>query len=82
MNRPTNPTNGTQAQFNNNQPRRLQNTNIGGQARPQSDTNQFHNTFDLINGGTDPFNRMESIEHPPQQDTQFSTSLFSGISFP
>ncbi|CAG8774300.1 42741_t:CDS:2 [Gigaspora margarita] len=75
-------TNGTQAQFNNSQPQRLQNTNIGGQPRPQSNTNQFNNTFDLVNGSTDPFNRMQSIEHTPQQDIQFSTSLFSGLSFP
>ncbi|CAG8501563.1 36528_t:CDS:2 [Gigaspora margarita] len=78
-------TNHTQAQINNGQPRRLQNINIVGQLpRPQNNANQINNTIinqqhnDLING-TDPFNRMQCSL---QEETQFSTSLFSGISFP
>ncbi|RIB11771.1 hypothetical protein C2G38_2249946 [Gigaspora rosea] len=83
MDRSTNQAAGTQPQFNNVQPQRLQ--NIGGQLpRPQNNENnadRFDNAFDLVNG-TEPFNRMENIEHPPEQDIQFSTSLFSGQSFP
>ncbi|KAF0501862.1 hypothetical protein F8M41_019931 [Gigaspora margarita] len=78
-------TNHTQAQINNGQPRRLQNINIVGQLpRPRNNANQINNTIinqqynDLINGA-DPFNRMQCSL---QEETQFSTSLFSGISFP
>ncbi|KAF0540714.1 hypothetical protein F8M41_006333 [Gigaspora margarita] len=80
MNRSTNRAIGTQPQFNNGQPQGLQ--NIGGQlSRPQNNANRFDNAFDLVNG-TDPFNRIQSIENPPQQDIQFSTLLFSGLPFP
>ncbi|KAF0512127.1 hypothetical protein F8M41_018060 [Gigaspora margarita] len=74
----------TQPQIYNGQPRRLQNINIVGQLpRSQNNANQINNAFinqkynDLING-TDPFNRMQCSL---QEETQFSTSLFSGISF-
>ncbi|CAG8586041.1 25002_t:CDS:1, partial [Gigaspora margarita] len=74
-----------QPQINNGQPQRL-NINIVQQLpRLQNNENRFSNTFiiqqysDLIYG-TNPFTSMQ-CPCPPQQDTQFSTSLFSGNSF-
>ncbi|KAF0540716.1 hypothetical protein F8M41_006335 [Gigaspora margarita] len=56
--------------------------------RLQNTANRFNGAFidiqqytDLING-TSPFIRVQGTEHSPQQSIQFSTLLFSGISFP
>ncbi|KAF0501863.1 hypothetical protein F8M41_019932 [Gigaspora margarita] len=70
-----------QPQINNGQPQGLHIINIGRQLRrPQNNANRINNTFinDLING-MDPVNIKQC---PPQQNTEFSKSLFSGTSFP
>ncbi|KAF0540702.1 hypothetical protein F8M41_006322 [Gigaspora margarita] len=86
MNGSTNRIISVQPQINNGQPQRLQNINIVQQLpRLQNNENRFSNTFinqqysDLIYG-TKPFTSMQ-CPCPPQQETQFSTSLFSGNSF-
>ncbi|KAF0540708.1 hypothetical protein F8M41_006327 [Gigaspora margarita] len=71
--------NGAQPQINNNGQPRHQNNNFV--QPPQNNANRVNNDQqynDLINGA-DPFNR---IQCPPQQDTEFAKSLFSGIGFP
>ncbi|KAF0540712.1 hypothetical protein F8M41_006331 [Gigaspora margarita] len=63
--------------------------NVGVQLpRLQNIANRFNRNFianqkysDLLNG-TNPFTSMQSIGNLPQEDTQFSTLIFSGISFP
>ncbi|KAF0540701.1 hypothetical protein F8M41_006321 [Gigaspora margarita] len=85
MSGPTNRNFHAQPQINNGQPQRLQNINIvRPPPRPQNNANRINNTFinqqhnELINGA-DLFN---IIHCQPQQDDQFTTTLFSGISFP
>ncbi|KAF0540703.1 hypothetical protein F8M41_006323 [Gigaspora margarita] len=75
-----------QPQINNGQPQRLQNINIVQQMpRLQNNENRFSNTFiiqqysELING-INPFTIIQ-CPCPPQQDTEFPTSLFSANSF-
>ncbi|KAF0540713.1 hypothetical protein F8M41_006332 [Gigaspora margarita] len=63
--------------------------NIGVQLpRLQNTTNRFNRNFianqkysDLVNG-TNPFSSMQGIGNLPQEDAQFSTLIFSRISFP
>ncbi|RIB08852.1 hypothetical protein C2G38_2210535 [Gigaspora rosea] len=63
--------NNVQPQINNGQPQ--------GHG-PQNNANRINDTFinDLIHG-IDPINKMQ---YTPQQDTEISTSLFNGTSFP